>query len=184
MTIICFDSGVGAPSSEDRDTVSSSTAPSSTTTTTSQPHRVKRSSSRLMTGGGVRQRTRGPVHSRQPDQQTLIQCPLCGRQFARNVVEIHASTCEGRDTTETDASQVQTVRWKIVRPVNAYSQLTNNIHTLLVVGWIKQGILSSVSQNNSSKNSKIWYRTTQNPETFEIWMLRTFSWMVWLGRCH
>ena len=48
-----------------------------------------------MTGGGVRQRTRGPTsHS---NQQTLIQCPLCGRQFERSVVEIHAATCEGRD---------------------------------------------------------------------------------------
>lgn len=103
---------------------------------TAPQHRVKRTSSRLMTGGGVRQRARGPAHQHQVNQvnkenssqenlanqlqqhsslnswlkvhiflqQTLIQCPLCGRQFARNVVEIHAATCEGR----TDTDQVPT----------------------------------------------------------------------------
>jgi hypothetical protein len=49
----------------------------------------------LMTGGGVRHRSRGPTS--QQNQQTLIQCPLCSRQFDRSVVEVHAATCEGRD---------------------------------------------------------------------------------------
>lgn len=116
---------------------------------TAPQHRVKRTSSRLMTGGGVRQRARGPAHQHQVNQvnkenssqenlanqlqqhsslnswlkvhiflqQTLIQCPLCGRQFARNVVEIHAATCEGR----TDTDQVPTT----LNPCSMFNVMTN-----------------------------------------------------------
>ena len=88
--------GVGAPSSTSTPDVVSSTTPTTSASPSASQPRVKRTSSRLMTGGGVRQRTRGST-SHQLNQQTLIQCPLCGRQFERSVVEVHAATCEGRD---------------------------------------------------------------------------------------
>ena len=104
--------GVGAPSSTSSppDVVSSTTPSSASPSASATQPRVKRTSSRLMTGGGVRQRTRGSTTSHQLNQQTLIQCPLCGRQFERSVVEVHAATCEGRDPEQVGSSLVLPVR--------------------------------------------------------------------------
>lgn len=97
--------GVGAPATDEKDHVSSTShqANSIPVPQTPVPRVVKRSSSRLMTGGN-RPRTRAPT-IQQTHQQTLIQCPLCGRQFARNVVEVHAATCEGKDPVADLASE-------------------------------------------------------------------------------
>ena len=97
--------GVGAPASVDDQVTSTTSTPPATATslgaTATPQHRVKRTSSRLMTGGGVRQRTRSSAnHHISSNSNQMIQCPLCGRQFAKNVVEVHAATCEGRDTTQ------------------------------------------------------------------------------------
>ena len=58
-------------------------------------------------GSGQRRRPapQGYQHQEQQQQTRLIQCPLCGRNYAKSVIEMHAATCEGK--SEEDPSQPQ-----------------------------------------------------------------------------
>jgi hypothetical protein len=45
-----------------------------------------------------------PQQQQRSHQQRLIQCPLCGRNFSKSVIEIHAAQCEGRSTVDSSAT--------------------------------------------------------------------------------
>eukprot|EP00095_Tigriopus_kingsejongensis_P007963 snap_masked-scaffold135_size322082-processed-gene-0.0 protein:Tk07963 transcript:snap_masked-scaffold135_size322082-processed-gene-0.0-mRNA-1 annotation:"chaperone protein dnaj" len=47
-------------------------------------------------GGGATKRRPATGQNQSAYSQRLIQCPLCGRNFAKSVIENHAANCEGR----------------------------------------------------------------------------------------
>lgn len=54
-------------------------------------------------GGATKRR---PASSQNmPQGQRLIQCPLCGRNYAKSIIETHAASCEGR-SPESDVLEV------------------------------------------------------------------------------
>lgn len=104
--------GVGASSS------SSSAAgpdkPSSTTTSNTSPMQSPPPSTRFPPEGSPartrappvnravgagRRRAANPGHAQSSNGSMLIQCPLCSRNFAKSVVEVHAATCEGKNSS-------------------------------------------------------------------------------------
>ena len=59
----------------------------------------------------------GPSNSYNPQQQQ-IQCPLCGRHFAKSVIEVHASNCEGQSDSSPDEPKNPQVKMPVQEPPN------------------------------------------------------------------
>ena len=79
-------------------TVSSSTA-TPTRSSSNVGARPRQSSGRV--GGGPSKRRPGATPTT-PNLTRLIQCPLCGKNFARNVIEVHAASCEGKGDVDSE----------------------------------------------------------------------------------
>ena len=100
---------------------------------------------------------------------TMIQCPLCSRSFAQEVIEFHAANCEGRPPSPptTYAERDTTDDIQVLEPVpnsqaggngsllDSFVVIANDKEVTDVLARKRKGGARSSGESNSSDNNNV-----------------------------